>query len=142
MSIVEKPHRSKVVQGVGVFLILIGLWGAEYTFGLLAEVFPLTRSDVLPFALSFVPSLILCVIGIGTMLHKRWALFAWLGLTGLAFFGLLTDLFVSPEARIVPFGVIFVVIRVFATALVVGIPTYLLWKRRNLFTGAAGAADS
>lgn len=132
MTGVQKSHPSRVVEGVGAFIILMGLWGAEYTFGFLAEVFPLARDDVLPFALSFVPSIIICVIGIGTLLYKRWALLAWLGLTAFAFVGLV--LFVSAEPMSAPLRAITVVIPSVVTALVVGIPAYLLWKRRNLFT--------
>jgi hypothetical protein len=139
--VVQKPRRSKVVHDVGVFIIWMGILTAVGTFWWAAEVFPLTRLDVLPFVLSFTPALVFCVIGIGTLLHMRWALFAWLGLTALTFVGLLAELFVSAGSSTVPvlFGIMFIVVRAITT-LVMIVPAYLLWKRRNFFTHAPGAA--
>jgi len=142
MTVVQTPQRSKVVQAVGVFLILIGTLEAMFTYGFLAELFPLRRGDVIPFALSFIPALISCAIGLGILLQKRWALFAWLALTGLALVSLLADLVVSLES---PFGRSQIILAVFGpaflTALVMGIPAYLLWKRRNFFSGGTRAAS-
>lgn len=140
MMVIQAPTPSKVVRNVGVFLILMGVLEAKYTYDLLAEVFPLTRSDLLPVTLSFVPALIICALGIGVLLYKRWALFAWLGLTGLALVGLLADLAVSLLSRFPPFEVIFAVIPAFVGLLFMGIPAYILWTRRSLFMSGARAA--
>lgn len=143
MTVAQSAHRSKVVQAVGVFLILVGILETLFIYSFVPKLFPPAEGEVVPFMVSFIPALISCAIGVGILLQKRWALFAWLALTGLALASLLADLVVSIET---PFGRSQVMLALmgpaFLTALVMGIPAYLLWKRRTLFSGRTRAASS
>lgn len=139
MTVASKPRRSRVVQAVGVGVILIGVVAAESFYRSPYALWQMSGSDLHRLAVSFaIAAISFGVIGIGILLHKRWALMGWLALTGIGLAMSLVQLVTRLASPIVPAELSLEAVRMVGNGLVMGIPAYLLWKRRDFFARETG----
>ena len=126
--------RSKLVGLVGIYVLLLG---ALYTYLAYAYALfiapPSLKTDILPLAATFAPAAILCALGIGLILHNRWAFVGYFVLAAIVLVSGIAEL-AEIMFRTMSAGEFhFIVVRTMGVAVTLGIPAFLLWTRRDCF---------
>jgi hypothetical protein len=66
-------------MAIGIYVLIVGI-GASFTaYGFLPDNEPLVHH-----VLALIPAAVLGPLGLGLVMHKRWAFFGYLGLTAIA----------------------------------------------------------
>lgn len=126
--------RSKLVGIVGIYVLLLGAFYTYFAYAYaLFVVAPFGRTDILGLALSFAPAAVLCTLGIGLILHNRWAFVGYFVLTAIVLVAGMPELTDILFRTMSATEFHFIVIRTMGLLVTLGIPASLLWTRRDCF---------